>query len=70
MEMATRTQIKIALVDNKFSFELVQRRIQEFQNQGALQFPGTVEFLGSGVCFDVPFTYIYTLCFLVTASRE
>ena len=43
-----------------------QWRIQEFHNGGGG--PRAVEFLGSEVCFDAPFTH--TLCFVERESRE
>ena len=43
-----------------------QWRIQEFQNRGSG--PGTIEFLGSEICFDAPLTH--TLCFVVRVENK
>ena len=50
-----------SIADNHHANDIlhIQWRIQEFQNRG--RGPGNLEFLGSGVCFDVSITH--TLCF-------
>ena len=52
----------------RFAFckDIGKGRIQEFQNRG--RGPGAVEFLGSEVRFDAPFTN--TLCFVVTVENK